>query len=122
MLALVQNDPQKPGLQDTCVSKLEEFLGDGASVSLSRMRGEQWKAMYLLMIIAGYFFIAETAGFVAKLFKALADGSYKASNSSRANSAAPSDEQQFRSSNAYDDDYCGGASAPLRRRGGAAAV
>jgi hypothetical protein len=29
VLALVQNDPQKPGLQDTCVSKLEEFLGDG---------------------------------------------------------------------------------------------
>ncbi|ETN24186.1 hypothetical protein PPTG_00614 [Phytophthora nicotianae INRA-310] len=30
VLALVQNDLQKPGLQDTCVSKLEEFLGDGA--------------------------------------------------------------------------------------------
>ncbi|KUF96649.1 Myosin protein [Phytophthora nicotianae] len=29
VLALVQNDLQKPGLQDTCVSKLEEFLGDG---------------------------------------------------------------------------------------------
>ncbi|KAF1789885.1 Nucleotide-binding alpha-beta plait domain [Phytophthora cactorum] len=43
VLALVQNDPQKPGLQGTCVSKLEEFLGD------------------------------ETAGFVAKLFTALAD-------------------------------------------------
>ncbi|KAG6615739.1 putative RNA-binding protein [Phytophthora cinnamomi] len=76
VLALVQNDPQKPGLQDTCVAKLEEFLGD------------------------------ETAGFVARLFKALADGSYKASaNASRANSDAPSDEQQSRASNGYDDDY-----------------
>ncbi|KAG2764577.1 hypothetical protein PC129_g13466 [Phytophthora cactorum] len=70
VLALVQNDPQKPGLQGTCVSKLEEFLGD------------------------------ETAGFVAKLFTALADGSYKANNSSHANN-----DMQSRGSNGYDDDY-----------------
>ncbi|KAL3658453.1 hypothetical protein V7S43_016586 [Phytophthora oleae] len=70
VLALVQNDPQKPGLQDTCISKLEEFLGD------------------------------ETTGFVAKLFKALADGSYKARNTSRTNSEAPSDGNF----NGYDDD------------------
>ncbi|KUF77392.1 RNA-binding protein 26 [Phytophthora nicotianae] len=70
VLALVQNDLQKPGLQDTCVSKLEEFLGD------------------------------ETAGFVGKLFKALADGSYKASNSSHANN-----DEQSRGSNGYDDEY-----------------
>lgn len=76
VLALVQNDPQKPGLQDTCVSKLEEFLGD------------------------------ETIGFVAKLFKALADGSYKANNSSRSNNEAPSDGNF----NGYDDNYS-------RRRG-----
>ncbi|KAE9009256.1 hypothetical protein PF002_g6366 [Phytophthora fragariae] len=73
VLALVQNDPLKPGLQDTCVAKLEEFLGD------------------------------ETAGFVARLFMALADGSYKA-NASRPNSETPSDEQQSRTSNGYDDD------------------
>ncbi|KAL8004802.1 hypothetical protein Plhal703r1_c09g0048511 [Plasmopara halstedii] len=29
VLALVQNDPQKPELQEMCVSKLDEFLGDG---------------------------------------------------------------------------------------------
>ncbi|TDH70420.1 hypothetical protein CCR75_007063 [Bremia lactucae] len=50
VLALVQNDPLKPGLQDTCISKLEEFLGD------------------------------ETSGFVSKLFQALMDGSYKSNN------------------------------------------
>ncbi|KAF4027705.1 RNA recognition motif-containing protein [Phytophthora infestans] len=70
VLALVQNDPQKPGLQDICVSKLEEFLGD------------------------------ETAGFVAKLFTALADGSYKANNSSNATS-----DEQSRGSNGYEDDF-----------------
>ncbi|KAG7391973.1 hypothetical protein PHYPSEUDO_002679 [Phytophthora pseudosyringae] len=74
VLALVQGNPQKPGLQATCVSKLEEFLGD------------------------------ETTGFVAKLFKALADGSYKAGNASRANSEAPTDEQS-RNSNGRDGDH-----------------
>uniref|UniRef100_K3XBP9 PWI domain-containing protein n=1 Tax=Globisporangium ultimum (strain ATCC 200006 / CBS 805.95 / DAOM BR144) TaxID=431595 RepID=K3XBP9_GLOUD len=29
VLALIQNDPKKDGLQETCISKLEEFLGDG---------------------------------------------------------------------------------------------
>ncbi|CAI5739573.1 unnamed protein product [Hyaloperonospora brassicae] len=47
VLALVQHDPRQVGLQDTCVAKLDEFLGE------------------------------ETTSFVAKLFKALADGSYK---------------------------------------------
>ncbi|KAL7693780.1 putative RNA recognition motif domain, PWI domain, RNA-binding domain superfamily [Plasmopara halstedii] len=50
VLALVQNDPQKPELQEMCVSKLDEFLGD------------------------------ETVEFVGELFNALADGSYKANN------------------------------------------
>ncbi|KAL4160805.1 hypothetical protein PRNP1_001365 [Phytophthora ramorum] len=67
VLALVQNDPQKSGLQDTCVSKLEEFLGD------------------------------ETTGFVSRLFKALADGSYKA-NTSRANSSDSN-------ANGFEDDH-----------------
>ncbi|KAI9912909.1 hypothetical protein PsorP6_006052 [Peronosclerospora sorghi] len=70
VLALVQHDPQKTGLHDTCVSKLEEFLGD------------------------------ETAGFVAKLFKALASGSYKAS---QANNKAPTDEKS-RNSNSLEND------------------
>lgn len=69
VLALVQNDPQQPGLEDTCVSKLEEFLGD------------------------------ETKGFVSRLFKVLADGSYKG----HANSDAPSNEQTRRS-DGYDDE------------------
>lgn len=29
VLALLQNNPQKEGLHDVCISKLEEFLGDG---------------------------------------------------------------------------------------------
>jgi RNA-binding protein 26 len=29
VLALVQNNPKKEGLKDTCISKLEEFLGEG---------------------------------------------------------------------------------------------
>ncbi|CAI5724971.1 unnamed protein product [Peronospora destructor] len=60
VLALVQNDPHTLDLQDTCVSKLEEFLGE------------------------------ETKGFVVKLFKALVDGSYKAS---RVVNEAPRNEQ-----------------------------
>ncbi|GMF14163.1 unnamed protein product [Phytophthora lilii] len=86
-------DPQKPGLQDTCVAKLDEFLGDGAcAAAVSRETG-----------LTRWCLSAETAGFVARLFKALADGSYKASTS-RANSDAPSDEQQART-NGRDDDY-----------------
>ncbi|KAG2532099.1 hypothetical protein BBO99_00000511 [Phytophthora kernoviae] len=73
VLALVQNDPQKAGLKDTCVSKLEEFLGD------------------------------ETIGFVNKLFKALADGSYKA-GTSRTNSDVPIGNQG-QTNNGYDDEY-----------------
>ncbi|CAH0522353.1 unnamed protein product [Peronospora belbahrii] len=68
VLALVQNNPHTLDLQDTCISKLEEFLGD------------------------------ETAGFVVKLFKAMADGSYKASQVVR---RAPSDEQS-RITNGFD--------------------
>lgn len=29
VLALLQNNPQKEGLREVCISKLEEFLGDG---------------------------------------------------------------------------------------------
>ncbi|CAH0486239.1 unnamed protein product [Peronospora farinosa] len=69
VLALVQNDPHTLDLQETCVSKLEEFLGE------------------------------ETKGFVVKLFKALADGSYKAS---RVVNEAPRDEQ-FRAVNIFEE-------------------
>uniref|UniRef100_A0AAV1U7P3 RRM domain-containing protein n=1 Tax=Peronospora matthiolae TaxID=2874970 RepID=A0AAV1U7P3_9STRA len=70
VLALVQQDPRKPGLQDTCVSKLDEFLGE------------------------------ETTSFVAKLFKALADGSYKGCG---IKNGGPSDEK-LRAVRSYDDD------------------
>lgn len=69
VLALVQHDPRKEGLQETCVSKLEEFLGD------------------------------ETSDFVGKLFTALADGSYKATNVNLTS------EEQSRDLNGYEDDY-----------------
>ncbi|TMW58372.1 hypothetical protein Poli38472_009931 [Pythium oligandrum] len=47
VLALVQNNPHKEGLQETCITKLEEFLGD------------------------------ETTPFVARLFRALETGEYR---------------------------------------------
>lgn len=38
VLALVTPDPQEPGLEATCVQKLDEFLGDGALRPFSRQK------------------------------------------------------------------------------------
>ncbi|TYZ62843.1 hypothetical protein PybrP1_005514 [[Pythium] brassicae (nom. inval.)] len=104
VLALIQNDPKKDGLPETCVSKLEEFLGD------------------------------ETRGFVARLFKALESGSYKSNGAeqggggeddrdggdeenSRRRGRAPSedDDERRRSKRRRDDDRA--REAPRREVG-----
>ncbi|DBA05054.1 TPA: hypothetical protein N0F65_000742 [Lagenidium giganteum] len=64
VLALVQNNPKKEGLMDTCITKLEEFLGD------------------------------ETAPFVNRLFKAIDTGSYKSTADVPDEYPQEGDEQQ----------------------------
>lgn len=105
VLALIQNDPKKEGLQDTCVAKLEEFLGDGTCTCKLLRSLQCVDSRRSLAVLRN----AETRGFVSRLFKALESGSYKANNEDDA-SARRGDDDQQQNQYAGDDEHS-------RRRG-----